>query len=567
MREYINFISFLDKKNKQMLMIFIMLMISTVALEILSISLILPILHLFAQNEFTPIVTNYLLKFMDFQKIFSKDNLELAAILLLLSIFLIKNVFLIVLFWFQSKFIYELRRFFSLKNLDSYLKRPFTFFIQRNISELLRILIEEIHLFTGGIKEILILITELFILIGFILFLLIYNVKLTLILLISFSIFGLIYFKFTSKKLYKWGEKRIIFENLKIKIAKASLEGIKEVKLANAEIFFKNKFAEHNTNSALMRRWQSFVDNLPRITLEIYFIFSVLIIGIFFNFNKIDFNNILITLGLFIAVGLRLIPSINRIFTCLQNLKYKKTTFQLINRELKKTNFKKEISKNKKIPFKNKIEIKNLSFKYPGKKQYVIKNCSLKIKQNSIIGLVGKSGSGKSTLLSLITGLIKPNKGGIFLDNKNIYQNITSWQNSIGYVPQRSFVIDGSILDNIAFGLDKKTIDKSKIKKCLSIVDLKNFKKKMMLGEEGKKISGGQMQRIAIARAIYSTPKILIIDEGLNSLDEKNSDRILKAIKNINDLFCVIIISHNTKHLKNCKNIFRLNNGNLRKIK
>ena len=89
----------------------------------------------------------------------------------------------------------------------------------------------------------------------------------------------------------------------------------------------------------------------------------------------------------------------------------------------------------------------------------------------------------------------------------------------------------------------------------------------MMLGEEGKKISGGQMQRIAIARAIYSTPKILIIDEGLNSLDEKNSDRILKAIKNINDLFCVIIISHNTKHLKNCKNIFRLNNGNLRKIK
>ena len=228
-------------------------------------------------------------------------------------------------------------------------------------------MIEEIHIFTGGIREILILVTELLILVGLLIFLLIYNFKLTLILLVSFSIFGFIYSKIISKKLFRWGEKRIFYENKKIKVAKASLDGIKELKLSNSENFLKSKFAEHNTNSALMRRWQSFVDNLPRITLEIYFIFSVLVTGIFFNINDISFKNILITLGLFIAVGLRLIPSINRIFTCLQNLKYKKTTFQLINAELRKTNYKQKSKKFDKIFLKDKIEVKNLSFKYPGR--------------------------------------------------------------------------------------------------------------------------------------------------------------------------------------------------------
>ena len=567
MREYFNFINFLDTKNKQMLILFVMLMVFTVILEILSISLILPVLHLLSQNEINPVVSKFFLLFNDYKILSSKYSTELIAILFLLAIFLIKNLFLIILFWFQSKFIFEIRRLFSLKNLDAYLNRPFLFFIKRNVSELLRILIEEIHIFTGGIREILILVTELLILVGLLIFLLIYNFKLTLILLASFSIFGIIYSKIISKKLFRWGEKRIFYENKKIKVAKASLDGIKELKLSNSENFFKSKFAEHNTNSALMRRWQSFVDNLPRITLEIYFIFSVLVTGIFFNFNNISFKNILITLGLFIAVGLRLIPSINRIFTCLQNLKYKKTTFQLINAELKKTNYNQKPKKFNKIFLKDKIEIKNLSFKYPGKSQYILKNLNLKINQNSVIGLIGKSGAGKSTLLSLITGLIKPDKGGIYLDNKNINENIKGWQNSIGYVPQKSFVLDGSIADNIAFGVDKKKIERNKIKKCLNIVNLKSFKKKMTLGEEGKNISGGQMQRIAIARAIYSSPKVLIIDEGLNSLDDKNSNKVLKAIKNIQNLFCVIIISHNTKHLKNCKNIFKLENGNLCKIK
>ena len=567
MKEYLNFINFLDTKNKQMLILFVMLMVFTVILEILSISLILPVLHLLSQNEINPVVSKFFLLLNDYKLLSSKYNTELIAIFILLAILLVKNLFLVILYWFQAKFIFEIRRLFSLKNLDAYLNQPFLFFIKRNVSELLRILIEEIHIFTGGIREILILVTELLILVGLLIFLLIYNFKLTLILLVSFSIFGFIYSKIISKKLFRWGEKRIFYENKKIKVAKASLDGIKELKLSNSENFFKSKFAEHNTNSALMRRWQSFVDNLPRITLEIYFIFSVLVTGIFFSINDISFKNILITLGLFIAVGLRLIPSINRIFTCLQNLKYKKTTFQLINAELRKTNYKQKSKKFDKIFLKDKIEVKNLSFKYPGKNQYILKNLNLKINQNSVIGLIGKSGAGKSTLLSLLTGLIKPNKGGIYIDNKNINENIKGWQNSIGYVPQKSFVLDGSISENIAFGIDEKKIDRNKIKECLNMVNLKKFKKKMILGEEGKKISGGQMQRIAIARAIYSSPKVLIIDEGLNSLDDKNSYKVLKAIKNIQNLFCVIIISHNTKHLKNCKNIFKLEKGKLCKIK
>ena len=239
MKEYLNFINFLDTKNKQMLILFVMLMVFTVILEILSISLILPVLHLLSQNEINPVVSKFFLLLNDYKLLSSKYNTELIAIFILLAIFLIKNLFLIILFWFQSKFIFEIRRLFSLKNLDAYLNQPFLFFIKRNVSELLRILIEEIHIFTGGIREILILVTELLILVGLLIFLLIYNFKLTLILLVSFSIFGFIYSKIISKKLFRWGEKRIFYENKKIKVAKASLDGIKELKLSNSENFLK----------------------------------------------------------------------------------------------------------------------------------------------------------------------------------------------------------------------------------------------------------------------------------------------------------------------------------------
>ena len=305
---------------------------------------------------------------------------------------------------------------------------------------------------------------------------------------------------------------------------------------------------------------------MSNITLEIYFIISILLVCAIFYKNQIQFGQTLIALGIFIAVGLRLIPSINKIFICLQNLKYKKSTFKLINKELIKNESLKKEKYNKKILFKDKIELKKISYKYPGKKNYIFKKINLMIRKNSVIGLVGKSGSGKSTLLSLITGLIEPSSGGIFLDNKNIRKNLISWQNSIGFVPQKPFVIDETFIENIAFGIDRREIDKSKLFKCLSLVNLSNFKNKIKFGESGKKISGGQIQRIAIARALYSSPKILIIDEGFNALDDKNSSRILNKLKTLDNVFCIIIVSHNLRHLKNCNYIFEVKNKKIKKI-
>jgi len=371
-----------------------------------------------------------------------------------------------------------------------------------------------------------------------------------------------------SSKLYKWGKNKIYYEDNKIRIAKASFEGIKEIKLSNSIGFFLNKFSTYNNNSALMVRRQSFLDNLPRITLEVYFIISIIFFCLFYYLNKIEVHEFLITLAIFVAVGLRLIPTISKIFTSLQNLKYKKATFKLINKEIYKIT--KEISLKKKtsrLVFKNTLQLKNISYKYPNKKELIINNISLTINRKSIVGLVGKSGVGKSTLLNIITGLINPTSGNIFLDSKNLKKNLRSWQSSIGFIPQKVFLTDGTLEENIALGVDKSDINKKKILECLKLANLTNFKADIKFGELGKKISGGQAQRFAIARAIYFDPKILIFDEGFNSLDDRSSNKILQNIKKIDTVFCTIIVSHNNKHLKNCDIILKLINKKLIRIR
>lgn len=310
---------------------------------------------------------------------------------------------------------------------------------------------------------------------------------------------------------------------------------------------------------------------MPRQLLEFSAMSAVIaLIGIFLH-KGYEFQFIIVTAGLYVAAGLKLMPSVNRIISSFISMRYSYISLNIIYKELRiKNNKPKNYEKIKsKTKFEKDINFKNVYFKYPEKIEYVLNKVNIKIKSNNIIGLVGESGSGKTTFIDILSGLLRPTKGQILIDGKSISGKERSWQNNIGYIPQLIFLTDDTIKNNIAFGEKKENIDNQKINKVLLISSLKKFIKNLPLklnykvGEYGNRISGGQRQRIGIARALYNNPKVLIMDEATSALDLKTEKEIMKSIYLMKGKKTILISSHNKNILNKCDIIFKFNKGKI----
>ena len=266
-------------------------------------------------------------------------------------------------------------------------------------------------------------------------------------------------------------------------------------------------------------------------------------------------------------------PSINIIISQSQYLNFAKTEIK----NLKKEFFEKDLIKIEDIPttnilFKKDIKLRNIHYQYPNK-NIVFSNLNFELKKNESIGLMGESGSGKTTLVNLITGLLKPTKGEIIIDDKKsenykLYKSKTL----IGYVPQHTYLLDDTIKNNIAFGLDEEKIDESFMRQIIDIAELSNLLKRSdkgletIIGEKGIKLSGGQIQRIGIARALYIKPSLLIFDEATNALDDNTEKKIFSNLAKIKKNFTLIMIAHRKSSLLLSDKIFEIKNQNVNLI-
>jgi ABC-type multidrug transport system fused ATPase/permease subunit len=263
----------------------------------------------------------------------------------------------------------------------------------------------------------------------------------------------------------------------------------------------------------------------------------------------------------------RIMPALNTLSTEYQRIEFGLPALNLIFNELKNENVSKELNYNNeasRFEFNNEIELKNISFSYPDKNKIILNNLSLIIKKNTSIGILGDNASVKSTLIDLICGFLEPNKGEILVDQKNISENIDGWQDLIGYVPQNTYLIDNSVKSNIAFGINDNAVKLEKIKELMQLTGLsENLSLETNVGENGKNISGGQKQKIGIARALYKNPDLVILDEANSAMD-------IDSEKNLNDIICdnlsektLLIISHRLNVLKYCDIVYKLEKGSL----
>jgi ABC-type bacteriocin/lantibiotic exporter with double-glycine peptidase domain len=551
----------LSKKEKIYSVCILFFMLVAMLFEMLSVGSFLPLTSSLLDKEYIP---NFLNKMG-----IKNDNIDLNYLLILLFfLFLIKNLFLIIFSALQLKFTNQVSLRVMNQIYSYYLNNDYDYHVNQNSSFLIRNIDE-----SGAINSILMrllnLIMDAIIVIGLVSLLIIVQPIFTITVIIFFSITLFFYNYLTKSKIIKWGQDRF---NLNFYMVKNLYEGItafKEIILYQKSKYFINQNFKIKKKLLSLAFKFRFLEVLPKHIIEVSSIL-VLILFIFFSIGiTSDPKDVIPIFVLYAASAFKIIPSLLKIYAALQNFNYLEPALESAHLQLldyeKQQNKERanKIKEEKDLKPFNIVEVKNLNFKY-SEKNYIIKDLNLKITKNSIIGIKGKSGSGKSTFLNLLTGLIKPTTGGIFVDEQNILENTSSWKKKIGFVSQSVFLLDDTIKNNIAFGVENNIIDQEAVRKSISQAGLDeyvkglDYREETFVGERGLKISGGQKQRIGIARALYFKPELLVLDEATNSLDKKTENEILQQLSIMKNNMTIIIVSHSDEPLKIADKIYSI---------
>ena len=349
---------------------------------------------------------------------------------------------------------------------------------------------------------------------------------------------------------------------MKLKYLQEGLTGIKEIKIYGKENFFINKYKEMSFKIAKNFYKFNFFTKFPRLFFELLFVLLVAAIIIFFTYQSAKPSEYIPFLTLLFVASFRIMPGLNRIVGSYQTYIYTKVAMETVHRKLLTEKNVTNVKENK-IDSINTVNIKDVSFKYKDNK-YILRNLNETIVKGDILAISGPSGSGKSTLLDLITGFKIPKEGNIYLGKHDVSISSKNFFKKISYVPQSIFLFDDTIKNNIIFN-DIENFDKSKFEYSLKISKLDKFLNRLPerentnIGEIGKKISGGEKQRIGIARAVYKNPDILILDEATNALDSETEDQIFSELQTfVNNNKVLIFVSHKDKLLKYSNKIIKL---------
>ena len=457
--------------------------------------------------------------------------------------------------------------------IEGYLHQPFTWFLNRHSADLGKNIIAEVSLIVNSIlNPLLNLIQFILITLALLIILILVDTKIAIIVGSTVGLaYGIIYF-FTRSLVYKIGKERLKANELLYISVSEAFGAIKEIKVSGSEKNFVNRYSDPAKNLASKQALLGLISSLPRFALEAVAFGGIILIILYLIAQTGNFNDIIPVIALYVFAGYRLMPALQGIYRSAAQIKYATPTLDTLYEDSR--NLKSKIPTNDKnrLHLKKNIILKNIFYKYPNSKKTVLNNLNLNISASSKIGIVGATGSGKTTVVDIILGLLDLQKGVLEVDGKLIEKNnLRTWQNSIGYVPQNIFLADDTVLANIAFGVEKNMINQQSVENVSKIASLHEFvvnelpeKYQTHVGERGIRLSGGQRQRIGIARALYHNPKLLILDEATSSLDNLTEQDVIDAVYNMGKELTVIMIAHRLSTVKECDNIVILENGQIK---
>ncbi|MTI88144.1 MAG: ABC transporter ATP-binding protein [Balneolaceae bacterium] len=519
------------------------------------------------------------------QPIWNRLDISTSADLLvygsvaLISVFIIKNIYMVWYKYVESKFTWSRYAHISSKLFELYMQAPFTFHLSRNTSELLRNITEEArnliyNVFTSFLKlsmEV-VMITSIFI------FLVIVEPLITVIIFVLLGGFGGIFLKLIRKKTRNYGKTAQNDRKMLIQSVNEGLGGFKEARVLNREQWFVHRFKNHVKSFIKAQTFQQVAQASAKPFIESIAVVGMFGITLLLYMQGRPISAVIPILSLFGVATIRLMPSVKMVVTLVNTIRYYSYTVDPIFND---TNFLRGIQNKKKSRFKTDTELSEplhiekaicfdqVSYYYPDTDEPAIDNLSLNIDKGAAIGFVGASGAGKTTLINLVLGLLSPQKGKIYVNDEDIEENLSAWQRSIGYIPQFIYLSDDTFRRNIAYGLPDEEIDNEKLEKAIEAAQLTSVLKELpkgmntLLGEGGIRLSGGQRQRIGIARALYHDPDVIVMDEGTSALDNITEKFIINAIERLKGKRTIIMIAHRLTTVENCDILYFMINGKI----
>lgn len=545
------------------------LMFIGMLLETLGVGLVVPLITLMMQDD---LIARYpvLQPSLEFLGNPSQSQLIVGAMLSLIVIYLVKNLFLAFLAWRQMRFAYGIQQHLSQRLFTMYLRQPYSFHLQRNSAQLVRNVTGEVSLFTGAVNNSLNILTEALVLIGIASLLLLVEPVGALIVASILGVIAWAFYRGNRARISQWGEARQYHEGLRIQHLQQGLGGVKDVKLLGRESDFLAQYQIHNTQSAKVAQLQATLQQLPRLWLELLAVTGLVILVLAMIGHGLEMASIVPTLALFAAAAFRLMPSVNRVLTAMQTLRYGLPVIDTLYEELKlevpdaKENFAAASP-----GLRHEIRLNEVSYTYQGALSPALNGLNLSIKVGEFVGFIGSSGSGKSTLVDIILGLLPCDSGRVEADGQDIQENMRAWQNQIGYVPQAIYLTDDTLRRNVAFGLPNEQIDDDAVQKAIKAAQLEEFVATLpdgletVVGERGVRLSGGQRQRIGIARALYHDPSVLVLDEATSALDTATENGVMRAVNALQGSKTIIMVAHRLSTVEHCDRLYKLEQGRI----
>ena len=570
MKNILDLFILINKKYPYSIYLFLFLFVSTSILETIGISLVIPIIALLLDATFLQTVqsSKYEAIFPDFIFELSRGDAMIFFSAFIVLVYILKSIFIYFSIYNISLFVGRVKAHLTYKLMFNYLHQNYLYYTKKNFSEINNNINQRVNdVCDGVVQAILYIMSEMMIILGMFLLIIFFNQVNVFSIIFIFLLIGYGFAKILNKKISKYGQIRQEEVTLKFDTFFRLINNIREILLIGKFKFAFKNFYDSLFKVATLDAKRQAMQRTPGLILETVGVLSLVLIVFYLEYLNYSTTKIIATCTFFAAIAYRSIPSLHKITFYHMAYKYYKPGFIKVWSEI---NLKEEIIyHSEKISFNNSIELKNINFKYNDEDKNVINNLNLKIYKNKVIGIFGKSGSGKTTLLDIISGLIKPINGELLIDGNKINNQdlIRKLQNNLSYTSQRTTIVNDSFKGNICFGVESDLIDKKLYDYAVKFSKLEELEEKfnndnILLNDTIKNLSGGQIQRIGIARAVYRDNEILIFDEVTNSLDKKTANEIMSNILNIKDK-TIIIVSHNLENLENCDYLYEFKNGNL----
>ncbi len=567
MNKFFPVLKILTKKQKKNFALLILLMTIALGLEVAGIGMFIPLMYALIDNV-DKIRDNFLFEII-FEKNESVEKIFLISATALCGFLILKNLYMIIFHYFEGKFIHDARETTSARLFKKFINNDYSFFVDKHTSKMLTRIKSDLDLLTGALTSLSIIFTEIVMATGISVVIFLYSPSTFLIVASILIFFSLLYFLLVTKKISELRKFRQKFEESRFKNLQEAFGGIKEIKIFKKGKFFLENYLLSSKQISKIFVIYFIIQRFAKIYFEIILIFGLLILLFYFNYeNLLNSKDFFTTISIFLFAALRLIPSLSKIILAFNSIKFSKLAVENIQNELSDKNY---ISKENLKELPNNfisLEIKDLDVVYKDRNKPVINNLNLKINNGQKVLIVGETGSGKSTLVDIVTGIKKSQKGEIWINGDLKVENIFSY---VSYVPQNVFLFDDTILNNIIFS--ENNTDNNKLERVLKVSSLDNFIKGLpknlntIIGEKGSQISGGQAQRIGIARALYHDKPIIVFDEATSALDNLTEQNLIKNVFNQYKNKTFIMIAHKFKDYENFDTVIEITKSNLKFLK